>query len=364
MAQRIQHYYRRRAAKLVARGLQAIFTRTTVIGRENIPPKGPYIAVGNHVAAIEVALMAVTLPQIVELIGNGDIPLDPTFSMLARWYGFVPIRRGHVDRAALRAAQNVLEQGHVLGIFPEGGIWEHNGLSARPGVAWLSQQTGAPILPMGFGGVLGALGKAVHLQRPRLTVTIGPLMPPVPNPETPRERKTAIEEASREMMARIQALIPPEDRRSEGKPVQEDYHLRVELTAPDGSLVPLPEDIPYGEDVAFYFHRHVLLEVIYRNYRILEAKPLADFPHLTDPVRLGAALDAALQFYRGEPAFLGYRLGYAQAGRVVQGLHGLRSAITWAAERNYQMRIIPERTIIEANGTRRTLTDPSIKREY
>lgn len=360
MAQR--YYYRRQLSRIVARGLQAIFTRTTVTGREYIPRQGPYIAVGNHVAAIEVALMAVNLPHVVELIGNGDIPLDPAFNILVRWYGFIPIRRGYVDRAALRASQEVLEQGHVLGIFPEGGIW--GGQSARPGVAWLSQQTGAPILPMGFGGALGALDKAVHLKRPRLTVTIGPLMPPVPNPDSPRARKAAIEEASREMMERILALVPAHERRSESGSAQEEYTFRVEVTAPDGSCVPLPDAIPYGEDVAFYFHRHVLLEVIYRNFRMTDARPLSEYPHLTDPARLGMALDVALQFYQGEPAFLGYRLGYALAGRVVAGLRALRAVMAWATEQGYEVRIIPERTIIEADGVRRTFTEPSIKREY
>jgi hypothetical protein len=197
-------------------------------------------------------------------------------------------------------------------------------------------------------------------------VAIGPLMPPVPNPESPRARKAAIEEASREMMARIQALIPAHERRSESGSGQEKYAFRVEVTAPDGSCVPLPEDlvIPYGEDVAFYFHRHVLLEVIYRNFHLTEAKPLADYPHLTDPAQLGTALDVALQFYQDEPAFLGYRLGYALARRVIQGLQTLRSVMAWAAAHDYEMRIIPERTIIDTNGARQTFIEPSIKREY
>jgi 1-acyl-sn-glycerol-3-phosphate acyltransferase len=365
MGHRTGRHYRRLAIRGIGRALQALFTRTTVTGREYVPPHGPYIAVGNHVAVMEVALMVTTLPHVVEVIGNGDVPLDPAVGWLARWYGFIPIRRGQVDRQALKAALGVLEAGQVLGTFPEGGIWDHTGGTARPGVAWLSQQTGAPILPMGFGGVLGALGQAMRLKRPRLSVAIGPLLPPVPNSPSLRARKEAIEQASEQMMQSIRALVPdgPADH---SIPQEDRYAFRVELTGPDGSAVALPVElaIPCGEDLAYYFHRPVLLEVIYRNYRIAGAKPLASFPTLTDPARLGAALDVALGFYEREPAFLGYRLGYARTGRVLAGLRALRQAMAWAAVQNCQMHVIPERTIMKSEEEIETVSAPSIRREF
>ena len=131
MTKRVRYFYRRQAARLVGRALQALLTRTTVSGLENVPPQGPYIAVGNHMAAVEAALMVVNLPHVPELVGNGDVPMDPTFSLIAGWYKFIPIRRGYVDRAALQEATSVLEQGNVLGAFPEGGIWDDTLRSAR-----------------------------------------------------------------------------------------------------------------------------------------------------------------------------------------------------------------------------------------
>ncbi|MBN1679870.1 MAG: 1-acyl-sn-glycerol-3-phosphate acyltransferase [Anaerolineae bacterium] len=364
MVNRVQYYYRRQALRTLGRVGQALLTRTTVTGKEYIPASGPYIAVGNHVAAMEVALMVVNLPHIPELVGNGDIPFDPTFKFMASWYRFIPVRRGYVDRAALEAARNVLSSGHVLGAFPEGGIWDHRIRSARPGVAWLSQQTGVPILPIGFGGVLGALGKTLRLKRPRLSVNIGPVIPPVPNPASRRARKEAVQEASAEIMRRISALVP-------GTTTQDDllqeehYNFRVELNDPDGVPVTLDDRlvIPYGEDLSYYFHRYVLLEVVYRNFKLTGAKPLSMYPELTDPVKLGTALDVALDFYEREPVFLSYRLGYQRADHVMQGLRGLREALSWAAVQGYEMRLLPERTIM-LGGETQTFISPSVKREY
>ncbi len=220
---------RRQMIKQAGRAWMKVFTRLTVTGKENIPAQGPYIAIGNHVAAIEVALMVANLPQVVELVGNGDVPLDPLFGGITRWYSFIAIKRGYVDRAALHKMCAVLERGGVLGVFPEGGIWEHDAGAARPGVAWVSQQTGAPILPIGFGGVLGALDKAIHLKRPRLTMTIGPLMPPVANPAGTKARREVIETASAEMMQRIRALVPS-DNGTHPKPLAEQYTFNVEIT--------------------------------------------------------------------------------------------------------------------------------------
>ncbi|NDJ79029.1 MAG: 1-acyl-sn-glycerol-3-phosphate acyltransferase [Chloroflexi bacterium] len=347
--------------------MQALFTRTTVTGLENVPDDGAYIAVGNHAAAIEVALMVVNLPDVLELVGNGDIPFDPTFKFMANAYRFIPVRRGYVDRKALERARQVLEMGHVLGAFPEGGIWDHNVRSARPGVAWLSQQTGVPILPVAFGGVLGALRQIWRLKRPRLTVTIGEPIPPVPCPETPRERKAAIQAASEEIMSRIKSLLPPEDRtRMEPAQLEEAYAFRVTVTAPDGTSVDLPPDVQivHGEDLAYYFHRYILLEVIYRNYKKKEAKPLSRYATITDPVVLGSALDVALEFYEDQPVFLSYRLGAPRACRVMDGLQSLRAALQWAEDNGYQMRIIPERTVSTSDGSQQTYIDASVKREY
>ena len=350
----------------MGRALQALFTRTTVAGLENVPPQGPYIAVGNHMAAVEAALLVVNLPHIPELVGNGDVPMDPTFSLVAGFYKFIPIRRGYVDRVALQEASTVLEQGNVLGAFPEGGIWDDTIRSARPGVAWLSQRTGAPILPIGFGGMRGAVGRILRLGRPRLAVNIGPLMPPVPNSRSARERREAIDEASAEMMARIQALIPAPLNGHGEVPLEERYTFRLDITGRDGRPVALPAEcaIPNGADLAYFFHRHVLLEVVYRNYRLTGARPLADYPVLTDPARLRNALGVALDFYHRMPIFLGYRLGYARADRVVQGLAALHAALDWAAENGCHARIIPERKLVYLDGSSKSLVAPSVKREY
>ena len=63
-----------------------------------------------------------------------------------------PVDRARVDRRAVRTALERLAQGHVVGMFPEGGIRDgkHSvleGAPMRPGVGALAQMSGAPVIP-------------------------------------------------------------------------------------------------------------------------------------------------------------------------------------------------------------------------
>src|SRR5690606_3398751 len=149
--------------RLVGRVLLRLLARPEVTGLENIPKDGPLILVGNHVAMIEVIMMAIYVPWQVEFVGTGDIPIDPRFAGIVKLWGILPVNRGSTDRKEMTVPLDILKQGGFIGIFPEGGIWSTHLKQARTGVAWLSFHANAPVLPMGFGGMSGALQAAFAL---------------------------------------------------------------------------------------------------------------------------------------------------------------------------------------------------------
>ena len=87
----------------VGRALIPLLARVEVTGAEHFPPGGPLLVVGNHVAAVEVALMVAYAPWQIELLGPGDIPTQGALGAISRFYGYTPIRRGRPDRGALGA---------------------------------------------------------------------------------------------------------------------------------------------------------------------------------------------------------------------------------------------------------------------
>ncbi|MBI5666750.1 MAG: 1-acyl-sn-glycerol-3-phosphate acyltransferase [Chloroflexi bacterium] len=329
--------------RFMGRALTGLLTRLTITGRENLPPKGPLIVVGNHVAMLEAALMVLYTPYDLELMAAGEIPLDPRYAPFANAYGFIPVRRGAMDRQAMEAALTVLNQGGVIGMFPEGGIWESAFKRARTGVSWLSYHARAPILPIGFGGIDGALAAALSFKRPRLSMNIGELMPPIQE-EQGKPLKVVLEEGARRVMARIESLVPEEDKRRWNRIRDERFELHVVAQTPDGTPVIIPPELAITEAdmLAKFFHRPLLLDVLTRNIKL----PVEALKHLErehDPQRLADAAERALGYLNDNPHFLTYRFGYEQGSGMRQGLTQLRDLCRWAQANRYEVYVSPVR---------------------
>jgi 1-acyl-sn-glycerol-3-phosphate acyltransferase len=100
------------------------------------------------------------------------------------------------DRQALRTGLEVLKQGHVLGIFPEGTRSKDGKLKkGLPGVGFFALRTSAAVVPCAIVGPYRAFVP--------LKVIYG-----APIDMTPlRERKASPEEAADYIMQHIQALL-------------------------------------------------------------------------------------------------------------------------------------------------------------
>jgi 1-acyl-sn-glycerol-3-phosphate acyltransferase len=327
--------------RTVARAAMKLLTRTQVSGREHLPASGPLILVGNHVAIVEVVLMVLHVPWLVEVMGVGDVPLDPTFAPLINTYGYIPIKRGSMDRTGMTMALDVLRQDGVVGIFPEGGIWEASAREARSGVAWLSSKAGAPIVPIGFGGVAGALEAMVRLKRPHLTMNIGQPIPPISDRVPGLTRKEALHDAASTIMARIEALIPAEDRLAAPRIAEEYFELVIELTNAAGESVPLPAELHLtdGAALAKLLHRPVLLLTLARNVR-LPVQPLQQLQRQPSAMDLARASEVALNYLENDNRyFLSYRFGNDEAQAMLRGLAQFQRIAQWAADNGCQLRV-------------------------
>lgn len=333
----------RRAANTVARGFLRLLTEIIITGREHLPERGPVILVGNHSDLIEVVLMAVYAPWPVEILGVGDIPLDPGLAWFIERYGYIPINRGNIDRAGLNQALSVLQQGGAVGIFPDGGIWEVGARQARTGVAWLSHAARAPVIPIGFGGIHGALGRVRRFEHPRLEMNIGPAIPPV-HYERPGERKAALEAAANHIMDEVRALIPERDR-WRYEPIAEVFDFDLTAVHPDGAERALYDALTPDERAALgkFFYRPVLLNTFARNLR-LPVDGLQQFETQDDPARIGAAAAAIVDYIRNtNPQFFNYRFGYEAGAALLAGLEKLAAVAGEAERRGERLKLKPLR---------------------
>lgn len=210
-------YPRRRLIRGVLQGLtwaaMAALTDLHVIGQENLPDGGPLLVVANHFSFIDPVAMIRAVPWPIEFIGGFQMPNAPA---VVRWipkvWGYYPVHRGSFSTDALRAAEAVLEQNGILGIFPEAGSWATVLRPPRPGAAFLAVRTGAPLLPMGFANLNDVFPSLQTGERARVTIRIGKPFGPFHAQGRGRSRRPKLEAIGHEIMERIAQLIPRERR--------------------------------------------------------------------------------------------------------------------------------------------------------
>lgn len=334
----------RRVLRWTSRALLPLLTRTKITGREHFPRGGPLLVVGNHIAAMEVVLMVVYAPWQMELIGPGDIPPPPVMDRLARFHGYIPINRGNVDRVALTKALDVLRQGGILGIFPEGGIWDLGARQAKRGVAWLSCQAQAPILPIGFGGVQGALDAMLRLKRPRLSMNVGPLIPPVTCPPG-QTRKGCFQEAAMQVMEIVNSLIPEESKIKIPEIREERFELQIAVLDAGGTVVGEGADRPviHAQALCKMFYRPAILRIFGQDLH-LPVSALQNLDTVRDPQPIADAIEAIMGYLsERNPAFFSYRFGPAEGAAMEAGLRELHDLAVWAEKAGYQLSVTPIR---------------------
>jgi 1-acyl-sn-glycerol-3-phosphate acyltransferase len=154
-----------------------------------------------------------TLPWPLEFLGGAQAPNAPaSVSWIRNIWKTIPVHRGTASREALLHAQAVIEQGGVLGIFPEGGSWAAVLRPPRPGAAFLAARSGARILPMGLFGFTHFFKRSQLGKRVPATVNIGKPFGPFNLDIRSREGRQKLDQVGNEIMQHIAELLPEDQR--------------------------------------------------------------------------------------------------------------------------------------------------------
>jgi len=203
----------RKILHFLARPAFALLTRLEVNGAEYLPEKGPLIMVGNHCSFVDPTCLVRIAPWESELVGGADMPHAPLATrIIPLLWGYHPLYRGTGAKESLRAAEKILNQGGILGIFPEAGNWATVLRPARPGTAYLASRTGAPLLPVGLVGMNDVFPSLKRGRRARIQVNIGKPFGPFRAEGHGQSQRRQLDEIGHEIMRHIAAFLPPEKR--------------------------------------------------------------------------------------------------------------------------------------------------------
>ena len=191
-----------------------LVTRWRVIGRENIPRGGPLLIVANHLNLADPPILGASIGRKAVFMAKEELFRSRFSRYIVSNFGAFPVRRGGLDRVALKQAEQWLAQGVAVIMFPEGARSKTARLQpAFPGSALIASRMGAPILPVGITGTEHMKGKTWWLRRFDITVNIGrPFSPPASGKRT----KAELAGLTDSIMKHIAALLPAEYRGNYG----------------------------------------------------------------------------------------------------------------------------------------------------
>ncbi|MBO5587487.1 MAG: 1-acyl-sn-glycerol-3-phosphate acyltransferase [Acidaminococcaceae bacterium] len=97
-----------------------IWLRWEVFGRENIPAEGPVVIAANHLSLLDPPVLGAAATRKVHFMAKSELFKPAWFGALIRKLGAFPVRRGAMDRDAIKTGLTILKENKVLAVFPEG----------------------------------------------------------------------------------------------------------------------------------------------------------------------------------------------------------------------------------------------------
>jgi 1-acyl-sn-glycerol-3-phosphate acyltransferase len=200
------------AVNLLFKILTTLTCRVNAESLERIPDRGPLIIVANHVNFLDLPIMYPRVyPKPVTGFAKVETWDNPIMAYVFDILEAIPIRRGEVDITALRKALDILDQGKLIAVAPEGTRSGNGRLQrGKSGVVMLALKSGAPLLPIVYYG--GEKFKENIRRLKRTTVHIDVGKPFCLDTHGERITREVREKMVDEIMAQVAVLLPQEYR--------------------------------------------------------------------------------------------------------------------------------------------------------
>ena len=166
-----------------------------------LPQNEGFILASNHVSDMDPVMFGMVFPKQIQYMAKEELFRVPVLSLIIRKLGAFPVARGKGDQGAIENAVNVVKNGGVLGIYPEGTRYTDGKLHrAKSGAVLVASKTGGDILP-----ACVLYGKR-HFLRRHVTIKFGKM---IPNEElaVKEQTKTELRAANKRMMCAIAELM-------------------------------------------------------------------------------------------------------------------------------------------------------------
>lgn len=131
-----------------------LYYNPKVIGKENIPKKGPIIIVGNHKHLYDQCLAIISTNRGIHYMAKREYFDNKKVSWFFKHTGCISVDRSKKDPKSVEQAISVLKDNGAIGIFPEGtrNKTKEFLLPFKFGAVSMAKKTGAYLVPFGITG--------------------------------------------------------------------------------------------------------------------------------------------------------------------------------------------------------------------
>lgn len=198
---------------LLIRGLYRLFGGLRVVGLEHLPMDGPAILAPNHRSWADPPAIRISVAGRCWVMANDFLFRIPVLGTLIRFFGGFPVRRGVLDKEAIRSAEAHLDAGDLVCVFPEGGTTITGTLYPfEGGVALIAIRKNVPIVPVAIVGADRMLPQNSFIPRYTrggITVTFGrPIHPSVIDGALSRRER--IDQLTHVLYESVASMLPTE----------------------------------------------------------------------------------------------------------------------------------------------------------
>ena len=193
--------------------LLKVYMKTKILeGKEHIPRKGAAIIASNHLSALDHLVLPAMTKRVIFNISKKEHFEHRVRAWFFKHWGVLRLDRGKGDTTALEKAKEIIRDGNLFCIYPEGTRSRDGKLhKGRTGVARLALETGAPVIPV---AMLGTHDKKPPGQKgvTKGVVTGGRAGPPMTWPHLlgKQDDRDVCRQVTDEIMAAIHALSDQE----------------------------------------------------------------------------------------------------------------------------------------------------------
>jgi 1-acyl-sn-glycerol-3-phosphate acyltransferase len=202
---------RRNWVWLISQAIVGVFftfwLRYRARGVEHIATSGGGLLLANHQSFLDPMLIALALRRPISFLARDTLFPIPFVGWMLRHTHVIPLSRDTGGAAGIRETLRRLDEGYLVGIFPEGTRSADGSLGPfKPGFAAIVRRASVSIYPVGIAGSQRALGRGSLFLKPRrVCVVFGEPIPKETIDELrQRGREAALVEAVRTRIAACQ----------------------------------------------------------------------------------------------------------------------------------------------------------------